>query len=362
MKIASAEARATKYAAQKTYDPKIAADAYNVDLIRYQNFHNSHTDSKTTRKWALAYAAQIDTDLTLLDKASDFELRSIGVIGRAITKGQPIASNHVSKINADIVALVSKYADVPQKKVVAQPAAAPVAVVNRNAILASTIAAEIDAAIDEFTLTGLSFSVENFINANSVSRVVAALISKKYEALLAELSEALSTPDEQLKEAYAYLGKVRLRRFHALVQQVINACDALAAKPAKKTVTKAAKVKPASALAAKMRHQAEHAPLGLKSEAPAKIVGASTVWLYDTERRKLTVLNAETGQLLSVRGSTVINFDAKTSTVKMLRKPESFFTGNLAKKVLESAYSALTTKPATAHGRTSEHTIVLKTF
>jgi hypothetical protein len=51
-------------------------------------------------------------------------------------------------------------------------------------------------------------------------------------------------------------------------------------------------------------------------------LGASELWVYNTKTRKLGKYIAAAYQTLSVKGTTIINFDEQKSTSKTLRKPE----------------------------------------
>jgi hypothetical protein len=55
---------------------------------------------------------------------------------------------------------------------------------------------------------------------------------------------------------------------------------------------------------------------------PADIVGSAELWIYNNKTRKLGKYVAASYQTLSVKGTTIIGFDADKSVSKTLRKPE----------------------------------------
>jgi hypothetical protein len=60
----------------------------------------------------------------------------------------------------------------------------------------------------------------------------------------------------------------------------------------------------------------------LVSINPADIVGAQELWVYNTKSRKLGKYVAKEFAELSIKGTSIINFDEVKSVQKTLRKPE----------------------------------------
>ena len=83
----------------------------------------------------------------------------------------------------------------------------------------------------------------------------------------------------------------------------------------------------------------------MKSVEPKEIIKASQLWIFNTKNRKLGVYHAQDPQGLSIKGSTVINFDEDKSVTKTLRKPDEILpqvmkAGKVAlRKVLEDIRS-----------------------
>jgi hypothetical protein len=92
-----------------------------------------------------------------------------------------------------------------------------------------------------------------------------------------------------------------------------------------KKATKKARVKKAPSkekLIAKLKYAKTDTALKIVSINPADILGANELWVYNTKTRKLGKYIAAAYQTLSVKGTTIINFDEQKSTSKTLRKPE----------------------------------------
>lgn len=104
----------------------------------------------------------------------------------------------------------------------------------------------------------------------------------------------------------------------------------------------------------------EFPELKLKSIAPKEIIGAKALWLYDTRYSKLTVLR---GEALSVKGSTVINFDEGTSMSKRCGRKAALITDNVIKAgkvALRHIFDDIKTAPITFTGRLNANIILLR--
>jgi hypothetical protein len=355
---ATTEDRKEFVSRQRGQDPVLRQKTYKNDLLNYTNYHNKNTEIKVLRKWAIEYQNTLDKKFaSLLNKASDFELRSIGMMGHAVMRGYYVSEEHVARINDDIAQLIAKYKEVVDEPKQEKPAVA-VPVVDKS----SVHIAEANGAIDEWILKGAPFSMKDYLTANSISGPVAKNIGQAFVRLEAELTETIEGNDPQLKEAYAYLGKVRLRKFLAFVSQMIADCQQQIVTAKVQRKPRARKEKPANVLVAKMKFLREFPELGLKGEDPKSIVGAQQVWLFDVEKRKLACYTAEKGKTLTVKGTTILGWDVAESSMKTLRKPEEIVSANLAKRTLNANFNGVKTKPQAVNGRTNENVLILKVF
>jgi hypothetical protein len=106
----------------------------------------------------------------------------------------------------------------------------------------------------------------------------------------------------------------------------------------------------------------EFPELNLVSIAPEKIVGALQVWTYNTKTKLLGVYNADNAKGLTVKGSTLQNFNEQTSIGKRLRKPEIVLPNVLGagKVQIKKILPDLTTKETNLTGRMNSDTIIVR--
>ena len=367
MNVAKKRAKAhAMLRAEKGGDEPIVTEEKYLNQISSALKWYTDNQEKKLRKYAIEYFAKKakKAEVIAIDKATDFEVRQLGILCRLHSREQYLSEVHVTLINSMAAALIEKYKNPPKKKVEKEVVAAPVvSIQDRMDEQARKHAAEFDGALDDFTINKTTeFSAKNYLLANSVSAPVAKRIGDFYAGTLAELQEAYEGDDKQLVEGYSNFTRRELKKFIGFVEQIIADCQQqVQTAKATRAPRKRKPVSPAK-LTAKVKYLKEFAELGLKSVEPAKIVESSEVWVYNTKYRRIGVYKAD-GGVLSVKGTTIIGFSVSESKQMTLRKPEEFFKGlSIGKRALNSALKSLTTKPAVPNGRINEETIILGAF
>jgi len=172
----------------------------------------------------------------------------------------------------------------------------------------------------------------------------------------------MSGTDDQLKEGYSNFSKPQLKRFKELLDMIVAETNRMVTdnKPIRKK--RRVKEKPASVLVSKMKYLKEFAELNLKSVSPEKIIGASQVWTYNTKTKLLAVYNADNAKGITVKGSTLQNYNDQSSIGKRLRKPEVVLKDLLdaGKVKLKRILPDLTTKESSLTGRMNDDTIIVR--
>jgi hypothetical protein len=194
------------------------------------------------------------------------------------------------------------------------------------------------------------------------------LIVEIWKRKFEEFNEVSEGTDEQLNEAYSYLGKVKLRNTIKFIEQVLSDLNSyISIKKASKAPRKR-KAVPVEKIVAKLKYLKVFKDpvnkLDLISVHPTKLHGASEAWVYDTAKRKMHHYIAdEYSKAFTVKGNTVLGFDNNTSEMKTLRKP-----GEQIKEIMGSKPAArkyfkdIKAVSAVPNGRFNENMIILKAF
>jgi hypothetical protein len=221
--------------------------------------------------------------------------------------------------------------------------------------------AEIEGLVDDFILTKNSPDIVKYLKSRNLSSVVAKRMSDYFVNRSKQIEEVMETNDAELKEGYSNFTKVQLRKLKEFLDSVVAESFRLASdKPTRKK--RKVKEKPASVVIAKMNYMPEFPELNLKSVQPEKLIGAMQVWTYNTKTKLLGVYNADNAKGITVKGSTLQNFNAETSIGKRLRKPEIVIKDLIeaGKVKLKKLLPELTTKESAMTGRMNSDTIIVR--
>lgn len=344
-------------------EPTINPLDYTISMMRALNYYNSAFENKDKRKWFMAYIGKKSTEF---DSLPDWDFRSVGTMIRLKMREQPLIDKDLQFIEDTIAELRAKakgdkYVSALKGAPKVKEEKSAVSIQDRIAEAASTHIGEINGLIDDFIMNDIEVDVGSYLKANNVSPQVSKLIPTAFAKTIEELSEALEGKDKQLVEGYSHVRKTKLKKLIKSLEEISTACaqQAVTAKATRKP--RARKEKPASVLAAKVKFMKEFAELQIKSEQPVKIVGASECWIYNTKYKKLQVYRSL--GTLSIKGTTILNYDVATSGAKTLRKPELVkgYVG-MTKRTLGLEFKNLKTKEAAVNGRINEECIILKVF
>ena len=348
-------------------EPTIRPENYNVDIGTAMVWYTEHTDDKKRRKFAIEHFAKLNrkNEVLALNKASDFDVRQIGIMCRLLAIGNTLSDAHMALLESRVAILVAKHEDIKEVKKAVAVTAPVVSIQERMDEKARELAGEIEGAIDDYIMSKgkETFSAKNYLLAQSVSAPIAKRIGDSFVKLYNELADAINEEDKQLVEGYSNFTKRELKAFHKFVGEIVDDCQQMIQTAKADRVPRKRKPQPASKIVGKMKYMREFAELGLKSIKPETIIGSSEVWYYNTKYRRVGVYKGEGGNPLSVKGTTIIGFDVKESQQMTLRKPEEFFKGlSLGKRALNGALKKLTTKPSAPNGRINEECILLGAF
>jgi hypothetical protein len=234
---------------------------------------------------------------------------------------------------------------------------------------AKEAAGELEGLFDDLITTGKAGNkVVDIVAKFNVMPQHIPLIVEIWKRKQTEFDELTKGEDKDLKEAYAYLGKIQVRNIIKYIEQVLTDLNSyISIKKASKAPRKH-KAVPVEKIVAKLKYLKEFKDLvnklDLVSIHPTKLHGASEAWVYDTSKRKLHHYIAdEYSKTFTVKGTSLLGFDANKSEIKTLRKPgeqikEVMGSKPAARKFFDSI-KAVAAKP---NGRFSEHMIILKAF
>ena len=233
----------------------------------------------------------------------------------------------------------------------------------------SECAGELDGMFDEFVVNGAKMSADYkpimVIRGLNVAPQMISDIANLWKHKLAEFETVIEGKDAQVVEGYSNFSKIQMRNVVKFCEAVINDCGAYV--QIKKVERKPRKVKsvPPEKRAAKFKVMMEFAELKLKGLPAASLVDKAEAWLYDTKKRKLIHLVADSHtQAFTVKSNSIIGFSTIETMQKTVRKPADVVKAVQAagKPAARKIYKDLTTTETPFNGRGTENLVVLKAW
>lgn len=338
-------------------------DSFLRRSFNYYNYFYSQKDCKkyvsewmkSTGKWT---KDQIKTFDRTSDRSVPMTVCSLIMANRA---GMQLRERHTVYVTKSITEAINQAE--PEKVVEVAKAVETYkpTIQDRLAEKTSELIGELEGHYDEIDTNSVKF-YEWFGNNNVVQNQLV-----KYENVFqkrkAELEEAMRKADPQLVEGYKHYKSADFKKRIKWIDDLLAAIEQYRGvkKAAKKARVKKAPSK--EKIVSKLKFAKENKPLKIVSINPADIIGASELWIYNVKTRKLGKYLAASYQTLSVKGTSIIGFDADKSISKTLRKPEEQLkefakAGKVALRTFLKDIKAVETK---LNGRIGVDILLLKT-
>jgi len=227
---------------------------------------------------------------------------------------------------------------------------------------------ELEGMFDDFIVAGAKMSADfspiKLMRGLNISPNMVSTVSAVWELRLTEFNEVLESADPDLVEGYSHLNKNQLKQCVKFCETVINDCNSYRQLKKVERKPRAKKAVSPERMSSKFKYLKEFDELGLKSESPAKLIGSSEAWLYNTATRKLIHVMADSHiGTFTVKGSAIVGFDALQTVQKTLRKPaEQIKLVMGSKPTARKEFEAIKSTETKFTGRGNENLIILKAW
>ena len=341
-------------------------------LSKAFSWYNYFYGKKDARDMIVNYLESHDrrADVRVLKSIPDSAIRlTTGWLCRMKMVGLQLEDNEETKLDNLLKEILSSKQTVEAESEPAQEGPARPNIQDRLREKVGECAAELDGMFDEFMMAGAKMSADYkpimVIRGMNVVPQMISEISNRWKRKLAEFEEAVEGKDALLVEAYSYLTKIQLRNCVKFCEAVINDCGAYV--QIKKVERKPRKVKavPPEKRAAKFKHTAEFVELKIKGLPAASLVDKAEAWLYDTKKRKLIHVVADSHtQAFTIKNNSIIGYSTVETLQKTVRKPADVIRAMQAagKPAARKIYRDLTTTETPWNARGTENLLVLKSW
>ena len=344
-------------------------------MTRMFNWYNYHYGKKEAKDCIVDWLARNERG----DEAKEFNrlpeaaIHKIGIgwVCRANLLGLNLTEAEVATVNAVIAEYITAGRAVKQVVEVAEVAVV-VARPNIQDRLREKIAeaaGELEGMYDEMILAGGKMSADykpiSLLRSLNVAPQLVGTIRDVWERRLEELRAVAAGKDADLAEGYGHFGKLQVRNFIKFAEQVVADCGSYVQIKKSEKKPRAKKAVSPEKVVARFKYAREFAELKLKSESATKLVGASEAWLYDSAKRKLihVVADSHLGTF-TVKGSAIVGFDPAATVQKTLRKPAEQIKSitSVGKPAARKAFKDIKATEVKFNGRGNDNLIILKTY
>jgi len=304
-------------------EPKFSVELSQLDLIKTLSWYAQNKDNKDAQKWACDFLKKkhkLDVSSVIKGQSPTF-----GFICRIISNGGSLSAKDQIWLENTITKLKDEL-NAPKEVVVeTQPKVVVPNIQDRIREKASECIGELEGQLDELITSSFSANSAPYavMHTMEIKGVHTKHISDWFKTKRIEFDDVLHTDDAEVKEGYSNFSKPQLKKIIAWCDQVILDCGKIAGEAVKSRKPRKRKSKTPEQLVAKIKVMEEHKELKLKSVPTKDIIGAMQLWVFNTKNRKLGCYHAIDADGLSVKGSSIINFNESKSVQKTLRKPEA---------------------------------------
>ena len=339
-----------------------------ANAFQWYNYHYGKKDAKDMLCHYLEHNGRAK-DAKTMRGVPDSQIRITPAwVCRMTLLGLALTEHEQSIIDNDITQMLNakQEAKKAQSEVDADAAVAKLTIQDHLREKVSDCCGELEGMFDDFIDAGAKMSADfkpiGLMRGMNISPNMIGTVTRVWELRLAEFNEVLEGKDDQLVEGYSHLTKVQLRNCVKFCETVINDCNSYVQIKKVERKPRAKKAVSPEKLTRNFKFLREFADLKLKSEPVVKLVGATEAWLYDTAKRKLVHVVADSHiGTFSVKGSAVVGFDAQQTVQKTLRKPaEQLKTvTSVGKPAARKAFTAINATETKWNGRGNDNLIIL---
>lgn len=339
-----------------------------LDISKAYNWYNYSCTSKQYIPWIAEFMKNsgkyTPKQISAYKSISNSRvIPTVGAIARLVNNGTQLPEESIEWAHTKILESFKYIQKEQPKDKVQKPV---ISVVDRVKEKTHGLIGALEEELDAFFMNGYEsdFKAYDFMKKNDVKPIQATKIAAHYSRLQAELKEVLTGKDAQLKEGYSRLNKTQIRRYLAFIDSIIEATESIT--QIKKATRKTRKPveKSATQLTSKMKYLKESSAFKIASIDPTRIIRANTLIVFNTKYKKLGVYVAKDELGLSVKGTTIQNYNEEASSAKTLRKPEEILKSvlNNSKAGVNKMFAGIKTAQSSLNGRINEDTVLLRVF
>ena len=312
------------------------SEHYTTELIKALGWYRNVSSGTDKKRWLIQWCKQnLDIDQELISNIPEDFVGTLGAVARLHERGFVFSEADEINFKDRILRLANKFMDLNKKT--------PEKQTINNEELKNQKLSPFYTVFDLY-IDGTNSAIE--MPAETLNKQECTELSIHYNN---ELVDVIDNPSDY-KDAEALAKRIKDVTLEIGKLLTVNKITRVRRK---KIVTKDKQV-------AKLNYQKDYAPFNLVSINPEKIIGANVLFVFNTKYRTFGIYHSEDG--LTVKGSTLQNFNPEKSVSKTIRKPEEFLPQCGAKIKTQKLFDDIRSKEKVLTGRINKDTIILKAW
>lgn len=336
-------------------------------LAKAYNWYSYYIERKVTgglyvdpRAFTLDYLRSQKTGPGLIKLLGSLPIHKFATIGwqsRLLLRGHRLPPESLEYFKSKISLLIEEAKEIKKTKE-KESAIARAEPVNLTEVV--TANADFNQEMDRFFDSGYNNELDVYAWLRKYKPIGVKTILACANYLKEELD--LIKKDKEIAEGYRNISKKNMKAYAEFVLSIISNATTILDNNKRARKPRAKKAKSAEKVVKKLNYKQEDTALKIKSIAPEAIVGATQLWTYNTKTRKLSCYNANAGEVLSIKGTTITGTDPKDCSMKNLRKPEDILQNVVTggKITLRHMMDNIKAKAAVPKNRINKDTLLLR--
>lgn len=360
----------------------------NLELIQAFGWYSENCDVNQARKFLNAFLDQRDERALIveLQKVPDFFFPLTAAwIARLLAKGAKLDDFMIRRLYQRIDEAIDRIELDLNGNEKRRPVTNKISPMDRTVAKADAIMVEIEGLLDD----DRTFSLYDLLHKHEYPKNLMNRVFDRFSLMRDEILLAIKRKDDQIVEAYGGYNNKELNELLAFYNRMLNEATRYSSNSAMNTKIRKNKIKNAGKkLDAPQPSKKNESPVqvtdqpkpvntsGIKylpkydthklvSIDPNKIIGANEIWTYNPKYEFITVIRAQKGAVLGIKGSTIINVDTNTSVTKRIGKKAGAYLDRIkvsGKAEIDKMMSAVVAAPCTLQTRMNENTVIIKVF
>ena len=329
-------------------------------FVRALNWYSNIKSYKDSKTYTISYLKQNKYDSKVINKistATEWDVKNLGYVLRMVSRGYQASLEQLSWIDSRITEL-STHKPVVQIVDVDKPVKPKDSIQDKVYNQCTVFINEIEDKIDA---RDYSLKVYEYLTTQACKSIHVKQIIEHFKPLSLEVKEAMLGEDEQLIEGYSNYTKTEIKKLHQFLQLIISDCNGFTSNSKVTKTPRKKKIVPISKKVLKLNYKKEDPEYKIVSIKPESIIGCQNLWVFNTKTRKLGVYVASDESGLSVKGSTIENYNVELSITKTVRKPLDVIPNVIKgkKTVLKKIMSDINSVQTLLNGRINVDVVLL---